>query len=121
MSQAPFPLYHQRLSLVFSTSSQTSNVISYVALVLRLTALGWAGGPCLTLLVKLSAFLRVKAPLYFFDDFGIDVSSGLFIQFPCYIESPIRPVLSVLASGVFRFDATALSLATVRWHGFLPF
>ena len=27
------------------------------------------------------------------------------------------PVLSVLASGVFRFDATALSFATVRWRG----
>lgn len=29
------------------------------------------------------------------------------------------PVLTVLASGVFRADATALSFATVRWHGFL--
>lgn len=27
------------------------------------------------------------------------------------------PVLIVLASSVFRFDATALSLATVRWRG----
>jgi hypothetical protein len=37
---------------------------------------------------------------------------------PCCTEvTSTVPVLSVLAASVFRFDATALSFATVRWRG----
>ena len=40
-----------------------------------------------------------------------------FAQLPFVPNHLHVPGLSVLAWGVFRFDATALSFATVRWRG----
>lgn len=83
-----------------------------------LAALEWAGGPCFAQPAKLGTSLWLGSSPVLFSTTLASGRPGLFAQLPfsCPVTNT-APVLSVLASGVFRFDATALSFATVRWHG----
>lgn len=107
----PLTLGHPVIYTILSVSL----VISYEFLLSTSHDSQVGYGPCLASGKTQCFLLERKLPVLFLHDLPIapgSLHSSLFV--PSHLHLPVLPVL---ASSVFRYDATALFFATVRWHG----